>query len=138
MFDIENSVAFLLAKCHQKAFNIFKEKLDPFNLTPPQFATLAFLWKKDAVSQVQLGSLMGVDRTTISGIVDRLERLELVERHSDTDDRRSWVLVLTEKGKGLQAELIPIAKEFNISLTRPLAEEDATELVTMLRKIRFG
>jgi hypothetical protein len=57
-FDIEKSLGFLLAKCHQKAFQIFREKLVPHNLTPPQFAVLAFLWKKGGQSQIQLGTVI--------------------------------------------------------------------------------
>ncbi len=138
MFNIENSVGFLLAKCHQKAFNIFKKKLEPYHLTPPQFATLAYLWKKDNINQVHLGELMGVDRTTISGIVDRLERDGLVERGADPGDRRSWMLFLTDKGKLLQKELAPIALEFNNSLTAGLTEEETAQLIIMLKKIRFS
>ncbi|MDW7651818.1 MAG: MarR family winged helix-turn-helix transcriptional regulator [Bacillota bacterium] len=138
MFDIENSLGFLLAKCHQKAFHIFRQKLEPYNLTPPQFATLAFLWKKDGVTQVKLGELMGVDRTTISGIVDRLERTELVRRDADAADRRSWMLFLTEKGRNMEGELSPLAREFNDSLAMDLSEDERSQLVTTLAKIRFS
>lgn len=136
MFDIENSLGFLLAKCHQRAFHIFRKKLEPHHLTPPQFATLAFLWKKDGITQVTLGELMDVDRTTISGIVDRLERMELVLRGADTSDRRSWVLFLSEKGRNLQRELEPLAGEFNNSVAVSLSEGELRHLLEMLKKIR--
>lgn len=136
MFTIESSLSFLLAKCHQKAFNSFKQKLEPFNLTPPQFATLAFLWKKDGINQIQLGELMSVDRTTISGIVDRLERIGLVERGDDPNDRRSWVLFLTDKGKALQSELAPIAEGFNAALAAGLSHEELAQIIQILKKIR--
>jgi DNA-binding MarR family transcriptional regulator len=138
LFNIENSVAFLLAKCHQKAFNIFKVKLEPYHLTPPQFATLAHLWDRDNINQVYLGELMGVDRTTISGIIDRLERGGLVERGADPGDRRSWMIFLTDKGKSLQKNLAPLAAEFNQSLTAGITEEEVEQLIIVLKKIRFS
>ncbi|MCW3489054.1 MarR family winged helix-turn-helix transcriptional regulator [Dethiobacter alkaliphilus] len=138
MFNIDSSINFLLAKCHQKAFALFKENLEPYHLTPPQFATLAFLWKKDCINQIQLGELMGVDRTTISGIVDRLERGGLVERGADPMDRRSCMLSLTEKGRSLQDELAPIAADINQSLAKNLSQDEVELLVEMLKKIRFS
>lgn len=136
MFNIDDSISFLLAKCHQKAFHIFKQKLEPYHLTPPQLATLAFLWKKDSVNQIQLGELMGVDRTTISGIVDRLERGGLVKRESDPGDRRSCMLCLTEKGRSLEQELVPMAMEVNNALAQSLTDADVEQLVSLLKKIR--
>jgi len=70
-FDIEDSLGHLVAKVHQRFSSRFKEKLTGYNITPPQFGTLAFLWKYGEMSQVQLGEKMLKDRTTISGIIDR-------------------------------------------------------------------
>jgi len=136
VFDIENSPGFLLAKCHKKAFQRFKEKLEPYNLTPPQMAALSFLWKKDGISQVQLGDLMGADRTTVSGIIDRLEKRGLVVRKGSPSDRRSFTLYITEKGKSLQEELSVLAREHNNYLKKCLPEGEGEELVRLLKKLK--
>ncbi|WP_066639479.1 MarR family winged helix-turn-helix transcriptional regulator [Desulfolucanica intricata] len=136
MFDIEKSIAFLLAKNHQRAFRIFREKLFAFGITPPQFATLAFLWKNNILNQVELGKLMEVDRNTLSGIIDRLEDAGLVQRVHDPNDRRAWNLMLTQKGKEKQKDLIPIALEVNSFLVENLTLEEKELLLTLLIKIR--
>ncbi|GAB4274101.1 MAG: MarR family transcriptional regulator [Thermincola ferriacetica] len=137
LFDIENSLGFLLAKSHKKAFNEFKTRLEPYNLTPPQFAAMAFLWKKDGINQIQLGELMDADRTTIGGIVDRLERMGLIERAINPVDRRASILFVTDKGRSMQEKLEFIAAEFNNWLGRKFSEEELVDLKAKLKKIRY-
>lgn len=135
MFEIENSLGFLLAKCHQKAFSIFRAKLEQYNITPPQFAALSFLWRNSGINQIQLGELMDADKTTISGILDRLEKLQLIERRANASDRRSSILFVTEKGKSLQKELTSIAMSES-PITKSLTKEEIHFLISILKKIR--
>lgn len=135
MFDIENSLGFLLAKCHQKAFSICKARLEPYNITPPQFAALSFLWENAGINQIQLGELMEADKTTISGILDRLEKMELIERRPNPQDRRSSILFVTEKGKNLQEKLTSLAMAPS-PLVESLTEEELEFLLRILKKIK--
>src|ERR1039457_96642 len=79
MIDIEKSVGFLLAKAYQRACALFKEEFDHYDLTPQQFGLLAFLWIENGLSQTELSARSQIDRTTVGGIIDRLEKEMLVE-----------------------------------------------------------
>lgn len=136
MFDIEEWLPFLLAKSHQITFNLMKNAVEPFGLTPPQFATLSFLWKCDGINQQQLGSLMNVDRTTIGGIVERLEKLEYVARESDPGDARSWAVYVTEKGKSIEADVLKALSNVEKAIDSILAKEEKAQLIKILTKIR--
>jgi DNA-binding MarR family transcriptional regulator len=135
-FDIKESLGFLLAKCHQTAFQIFREKLLPHNLTPPQFAVLAFLWKKDGQSQIHLGMAMKMDRTTTSGVIDRLENLGLVNRRHHPEDRRVFMIYLTEAGRELGHTLPRLSLEANAEVAKNLSEKEKETLLVLLKKIR--
>ena len=135
-FDIEESTGFLLSKCHQKAFQIFREKLLPHNLTPPQFAALAFLWKKDGQSQIQLGTAMEMDRTTTSGVIDRLENQGLVNRRHHPEDRRIFMIYLTEAGRELEHTLSRLSLEANAKVASNLSEKEKETLLVLLKKLR--
>lgn len=135
-FDIEKSLGFLLAKCHQKAFQIFREKLLPHNLTPPQFAVLAFLWKKDGQSQIQLGTAMEMDRTTTSGVIDRLENQGLVTRRHHPEDRRVFMIYLTEAGRELEHTLPRLSLEANAEAASNLSENERETLLVLLKKLK--
>ena len=54
MYDIEHSIGFLLSKGYQRAWAIMREEIESYDLTPPQFALLSFLWQQDGLTQVEL------------------------------------------------------------------------------------
>ncbi|MRR36635.1 MarR family transcriptional regulator [bacterium] len=136
MYDIESSIGFLLAKVYQRGFGLFKEQLEPYDLTPPQFSLLAFLWREDGLSQTSLSQKTQVDRTTIGGLIDRLEKLGLVERLPTPEDRRAYRICLTEKGRELEVELCAIAARVTEKFLAPLSVEEQTALRSTLKKLR--
>src|SRR6266702_4405629 len=124
MIDIEKSVGFLLAKAYQRACAIFKEEFDSYDLTPQQFGLLAFLWIEDGLSQAELSAKSQIDRTTIGGIIDRLEKEGMVERRSHPEDRRAYQVFLTGKGKSMENELCGVAGHVIDKVTAPLSEKE--------------
>lgn len=136
MFDIENWLPFLLAKSHQVSFNLMKPVVEEYGLTPPQFATLAHLWKGDGINQQELGALMCVDRTTIGGIIDRLEKLGFVHRMEAPEDRRSYILHVTGRGQKVREELLEALTEVKKELGKRLNQEEQEQLVNLLKKLR--
>ena len=81
MYDIEKSIGFLLSKGYQRAWAILREEIELYDLTPPQFALLAFLWQQDGLTQVELSEKGQIDRSTIGqtqyGVVESLSSFEL-------------------------------------------------------------
>lgn len=136
MYDIENSIGFLIAKAYQRGFGLFKEQLDPYDLTPQQFSLLAFLWIEDGLSQTTLSHKTQIDRTTIGGLVDRLEKLGLVKRLPHPEDRRAYRICLSERGKELEGELCAIAARVTGRFLAPLSADERETLRTILRKLR--
>lgn len=136
MIDIEKSVGFLLAKAYQRACAIFKERFDAYDLTPQQFGLLGFLWRQDGQSQAELSQRSQIDRTTMGGLVDRLEKEGLVRRAPHPEDRRAYQIFLTEKGKGLEEELSSIAKEVIDRFVSPITAEEHAALLDILDKLR--
>jgi DNA-binding MarR family transcriptional regulator len=135
-FDIEESVGFLTAKAYQQIFGCLREGLDPYGITPPQFALLAFLWKQDGLSQVEISEKTCVDRTTVSGLVDRLQKLGLVGRVRHPSDRRVWLVYLTAAGRTLETKLVPIALQVRERLTSNLQQSEYRQLCELLKKLR--
>lgn len=136
MIEIEKSVGFLLAKAYQRACAIFKEEFDHFDLTPHQFGLLAFLWREDGLSQTELSARSQIDRTTMGGIIDRLEKEGLVERRDHPEDRRAYQVFLTTKGKSLEDKLCRVANRVQHKVNTPLTSEEQTTLIRLLEKLR--
>lgn len=138
VFNIENSVGFLLAKAHQRLYGRFRDLLAPHAITPPQFALLAFLWQEDGRTQTALSEKTEIDRTTLSGLLDRLQKLGLVCRIADPADRRAWQICLTPAGRALEGQLTPLVLDLRRQVSANLAPGEYDELCRLLLKLRGG
>ena len=83
---------------------VYQEASKEIGLSPQQAQLLcAADWKSPALGE--LADALNCDKTNITGLADRVERLDLVERVADPDDRRVTRLEVTEKGKELISRL---------------------------------
>jgi DNA-binding MarR family transcriptional regulator len=136
MHDIEHSIGFLLSKGYQRAWAIMREEIEPHDLTPPQFALLSFLWQQDGLTQVELSEKAQIDRSTVGGLIDRLERNGLLERRQHPQDRRAYKIYLTEPGKNMESILTACAERASARFTAGLNNHECTELKRMLEILR--
>ena len=97
-----------IAEIMQSLRRIFKaiqdysyEVSDKFGTTGPQLWALKTISQNESLSLGELGRRMYLHPSTITGLIDRLEKKGLVERDRDQTDRRVIKLRLTSKGKGL-------------------------------------
>src|SRR4051795_7398882 len=70
-----------------------------YDLTPVQYAALTAVGANPGLDQVTLAGLMAFDRTTITGVVDRLVQKGLIERRASSRDRRARELEITDEGR---------------------------------------
>lgn len=136
MYDIEKSIGFLLSRCYLRAGSILKEEIEKYDLTAPQFALLAFLWQQDGLTQVELSEKGQIDRSTVGGLIDRLERAGLLERRQHPQDRRAYLIFLTEQGKAMEEPLSVCAERSLKRFTSGLTEDEISELRRMLEILR--
>jgi MarR family transcriptional regulator, lower aerobic nicotinate degradation pathway regulator len=134
--EIGKSVGFLLAKAYQRACLLFKEEFEGYDVTPQQFGLLGFLWQEDGITQAELSAKSQIDRTTMGGLIDRLEKEGLLARRSHPEDRRAYRICLTEKGKALQPQLTPLAAAALEKFTAKLDRQEVETLTSLLEKIR--
>ncbi|GFO57154.1 MarR family transcriptional regulator [Geomonas sp. Red276] len=133
---IGESVGFLLAKAYQRACLVFKEEFEGYDLTPQQFGLLGFLWQEDGLTQTELSARSQIDRTTMGGLIDRLEKEGLVARFSHPEDRRAYQICLTEVGKALQSQLTPLALRVQERVVEKLEPGEVEILKNLLEKMR--
>lgn len=136
MYDIEKSIGFLLSKAYQRAWATLREEIEPYDLTPPQFALLSFLWQQDGLTQVELSEKGQIDRSTLGGLIDRLERNGLLERRQHPQDRRAYRIYLTEQGKAMESTLSACAERSLKKFTAGLNDDEIKELRRMLEILR--
>ncbi len=115
--------------------------LRPFGLTDAQFNVLMLLRYQTiegAVSQSELGRMLLVNRSNVTGLVDRMEQAGWVRRGSQAGDRRVNRIELTPLGRKLLARAEKAYFEAIDMITGNLASEDLAQLSLLLGKLRSG
>src|SRR5260370_10986140 len=96
---------YLIRRLQQMAVSIFLEETSEFDVTPVQYAAIAAVCIFPGIDQLRLANAIGFDRTTISGVLDRLEAKGLMVRKVSGTDRRAKLLFPTATGIRLLEEL---------------------------------
>ena len=113
----------------------YQQRLAPLGLTLPQFFVLTALWREDGLNFRDLRQRVSVDGATLTGIVDRMEKSELVERRQDPTDRRATRIYLTMKGRLLLPQTFRVVNELDGALRQPFGEDEMQVFEQILHKL---
>lgn len=138
MSVLEECLIFVLAKAHQHVNGLARERLAPFGVTPAQYALLRTLWEHDGQSGAALCAQLRLDSASVTGLIDRLVQLGLVERRPDPADRRVSLVVLTSRGCELQEPLQASIAALNAELDATLSPANGLQLREQLRTLLAG
>ena len=105
-----------------------------FDLTPVQYAALAAIKINAGIDQVTLAGLIAYDRTTITGVVDRLVQKGLLVRRASKHDRRARELQITEEGDRTLKRITPAVESAQRTILRGLTDKESEQLMRLLRK----
>jgi DNA-binding MarR family transcriptional regulator len=115
--------------------------LRPFKLTDSQFNVLMLLryqTKDGVMNQTRLGDMLLVNRSNVTGLVDRLEKCGWVRRVDDPADRRVKLIQLTPAGEAILAKAERHYTEEVIATMSSFTEKERNQLAHLLEKIRKG
>ena len=91
---------FVVKRAHHATLKFARPILADFGLTPARFDLLYALTERGIDNtQIAIRRALGVARSTISEMLSALERIGLVERTRDGNDRRTWRITLTPAGR---------------------------------------
>ncbi|CAL9617661.1 hypothetical protein SUDANB95_05738 [Actinosynnema sp. ALI-1.44] len=86
-------------------------------------------------TQLALGTALGLDKTTLTAELDRLERAGLVIREADPTDRRVRFPAITEKGREVQSEVQALHTTAENTFTAALDPQERQTLRTLLERV---
>lgn len=99
----DSELTWLLHRAAQRMRAATSAAAEQHGLTMRQLIVLSALHLSPGMTQVQLGRAVGMDKTTLTGELDRLEQRDLVRRSVDPRDRRARTLDVTDAGERLRA-----------------------------------
>jgi DNA-binding MarR family transcriptional regulator len=133
---VEDRFIFLISKvCQKLIINLQKAFSESgVEVTPIQVMLLFFLQKNDGSSLTQISQGLMLENPTVTGLIDRLEKLGYVKRSDHPDDRRVYLIYLTEKGKKVANKALPIVKKLNEEIKEGYSKEE----IECFKKVLVG
>jgi len=135
---VRRIVTALARRFHQICVTMVADSVAKADLTPLQFAVLAYLNRHDGepgVAQISLAGRLGIDRNSASLLVEELVSRALVDRRVDGADRRARVLSLTSKGEKLYEQLRKENVVANDRVLSPLSPQERRVLLDLLIRV---
>ena len=131
-------LTYLLKRAFFDLETLHEQHLGPAGISARELAVLLFLDGREPESQQQAAARLGVDRTTMVGLLDSLEGKDLVARRPDAGDRRRNVVVLTEAGHAKLREATKASDAAEQELLAELDDREAAQLRELLERVTSG
>jgi DNA-binding MarR family transcriptional regulator len=132
---LSSQVCFPVYSASRLITKAYKPYLDEMGITYPQYLVLLVLWENDSLSVNQITEKLLLNTNTLSPLLKRMEKMELLQRNRSETDERSVIVQLTEKGKNLKDQAKPIPEQLiKILLTENIKISDVLQLKEMLNE----
>ena len=132
--SLQDDIGYWLSRIRMKVHSSFLVKLAKHDVAIPEWRILISLYNKDASNIVELAEFIEVDKGAVSRVLDKMELNGLVERQQGKD-RRSSVVVLTEKGEALTPKLGQLAELNEEEFFSCLSESEKKQLKEIFKKL---
>ncbi|MBO4226071.1 MarR family winged helix-turn-helix transcriptional regulator [Bradyrhizobium neotropicale] len=134
--ELSGLLGYSLKRAQLRVFEDFLRCVAPLQLTPAQFSVLLLLDQNPGRNQTEIASTLGILRPNFVAMLDALESRELCARMRSASDRRSHILVLTDKGRAVLARAKKlVANKHEARLIELLGPGNHAALLEMLAKI---
>lgn len=128
-------INFLLTIAQHEVFLTFSESLSHFGITPGQYGVLACLWKNDTLTPKEIATILRVENSTISGVLDRMQKRGLIDRVLNPDNRRSIRVKATKEGLALKKPVQKKIEELNEQVLRNFSPKEREQMILYLNRI---
>jgi len=134
--DFTTSLPMLLNRSLDAIMPPYRDLFQEFGVTEQQWRVLRVLWEQKHLTSAQISILTLLPSPSLVGILDRLEKKELVKRLRSSSDRREINITITDKGRELQSEVLPKVKKIQDQIKVIFTDPEWRELKKCLEKIR--
>jgi MarR family transcriptional regulator, temperature-dependent positive regulator of motility len=133
--QLERSPLHLLHRVHQRATELFQEKMAGIDITARQYVVLVTVAQDDGASQQDIIDNTGIDRSTVSQIMQTMIRKGLLKRKRTKEDARAYAITVTEQGRDILRSSEAIVEGVNEALVAALPATRAKTFIDNLRSI---
>ena len=128
----------LLHRVAQCVGELFEREFGDSDVTPRQLAVIMTVAENKGLSQTKIVDRTGIDRSTLSDIVRRLQKKGLVQRRRTKEDARAYAVDLTDKGRNLLRKATPLVEKVDERIVKALGkgrEEFIDRMATIVANV---
>lgn len=133
---VENEAGLIFQHVARQRIKMLDTLLAPHGLTSAQVYLLNWLLREDGRTQIELARLLKIGTVAVSGMVDRLEAADWVERRADSTDRRSKRVFLKPSAMSKKHVLSETAAQVNAISFQGMRQDEVDQLLSLMRRVR--
>ena len=133
--ELQGCINYLLTVAQHDVFQLFSEGLAPFHITPGQYGVLRCLWEDGPCTPKEIAQVLRLENSTVSGVLDRMEKKGLIERVIDKKDRRSIQVKATQAGIAMRDDVLQVIHTLNEQVLDSLDPELRKTFLQCLRQV---
>ncbi|GID54158.1 MarR family winged helix-turn-helix transcriptional regulator [Actinoplanes couchii] len=128
----DSELTWLLHRAAQRMHTLVGAEAERHGLSLRDHIVLSALHKTADLTQMELGQALGVDKTTLTAEIDRLEKMGLVSRRVDPRDRRARIPAITPEGDAVRAAVAHGAEAAEAAAIGPVPADQIVSLRRIL------
>ncbi|MGD2185961.1 MAG: MarR family transcriptional regulator [Desulfobacterales bacterium] len=102
---------------------------------PAYLCVLMSLWQEDGLKVIELGKRAGLEPSTMTGLLDRMQRDDLVTRTPDPHDRRVLRIFLTTIGQSVRTVVLNVIHKVLTEVFAGISDDDISHTKNLLRQV---
>jgi len=130
-----DSLGYAIKRAQVRVYESLFRALGPDALTPGRMTALSIVGMQPGINQSVLAEMLGITRAGVVKVVDTLESLGLVERQVLPEDRRTYALVVTERGNEELRRLYALTRGYEAEISARLTPQERQTLLRLLEKV---
>ena len=99
--ELTQCINYLLTTAQHKVFQEMSSRLEKFDVTPVQYGVMYCLWIEGKTKPKEIAAELKLENSTISGVLERMEKKELIERQVSKEDRRFYRSCINRERKSI-------------------------------------
>lgn len=132
---LEQLLGYALRRAQVRVFQDFEAEMNELGLTPGQLGALFLIEANRGLSQSELGAALGIDRSSVVPLIDRLQKRGWVRRAARASDRRAHALELAPAGTALLTRLLPRLEAHEARIAAAMQPGERKRLFELLAKV---
>lgn len=135
---LDDLLGYWLRRAQVRVFQDFAQAMGEDGLTPGQLGAVLLVEANPGLSQSALAAALGIDRSTAVALIDRLQRLGLVQRSRREGDRRANALEIPRGGRAALGRVLTRLAAHEARIAAGLDEAGRAMLIELLRLVALG